>query len=237
MAVESLSGSWSAQVPERPAAVGSRLVYPRGCRGVDPCGPSRRIPRCRRIGRIDAPLRPFAWFPGAGGSAADRPLRTSLTLRPFASKSPAAAYTRRFVSTLRGRGSGRFIRPLGVYIRSLGLVSWPAWGAYAATADVYPFIGSGFVVLWGCMCPLWGCAYAHWRCISVHWRRISVHWGCISVHWVWFRGLLGVHFLPLWLYIRPLGVYIRSLGVVSWLLEGAFWSRHVRTKAFRQWPY
>ena len=26
MAVESLSGSWSAQVPERPAAVGSRLV-------------------------------------------------------------------------------------------------------------------------------------------------------------------------------------------------------------------
>ena len=30
MAVESLSGSWSAQVPERPAAVGSRLVYPLG---------------------------------------------------------------------------------------------------------------------------------------------------------------------------------------------------------------
>ena len=128
--------------------MGSRLVYPGGCRGVDPCGPSRRIPCCRRIGRIDAPLRPFAWFPGAGGSAADRPLRTSLTLRPFASKSPAAAYTRRFVSTLRGRGSGRSIRPLGVFFRSLGLVSWLLGGAYAPTGDVYPFIGSGFVVCW-----------------------------------------------------------------------------------------
>ncbi len=27
MAIESLSGSWSAQVPERPTAVGSRLAY------------------------------------------------------------------------------------------------------------------------------------------------------------------------------------------------------------------
>ena len=62
MAIESLSGSWSAQVPERPAAEGSRLVYPRGCRGVDPCGASRPIPCCRRFGRIVAPLRPFAWF-------------------------------------------------------------------------------------------------------------------------------------------------------------------------------
>ena len=85
MAIESLSGSWSAQVPERPTAVGSCLVDPGGCRGVDPCGPSRRIPRCRRIGRIDAPLRPFAWFYFGGGLAAGRPtVETSLTLRPFA---------------------------------------------------------------------------------------------------------------------------------------------------------
>ena len=85
MAVESLSGSWSAQVPERPAAVGSRLEYPRGCRGVDPCWPSRRIPVCRRFGRIDAPLRPFAWFYFGGGLAAGRStVETSLTLRPFA---------------------------------------------------------------------------------------------------------------------------------------------------------
>ena len=34
MAVESLSGSWSAQVPERPTAAGSRLVYPTGGRPV-----------------------------------------------------------------------------------------------------------------------------------------------------------------------------------------------------------
>ena len=84
-AVESLSGSWSAQVPERPTAVGSRLEYPRGCRGVDLCGPSRRFPELRRFGRFVAPLQPFAWFQDAGGSAADRTtVETSLTLRPFA---------------------------------------------------------------------------------------------------------------------------------------------------------
>ena len=36
MAAESLSGSWSAQVPERPAAVGSRCVPPEGVWGVTP---------------------------------------------------------------------------------------------------------------------------------------------------------------------------------------------------------
>ena len=83
MAAESLSGSWSAQVPERPTAVGSRLVYPRGCRGVDPCGASRPKTQCRRIGRIDASLRPFAWFCFAGGSAADRP--PGVHIRPLGS--------------------------------------------------------------------------------------------------------------------------------------------------------
>ena len=60
MAIESLSGSWSAQVPERPTAVGSRLEYPRGCRGVDLCGASGRIPKFRRFGRFVSLLRPFA---------------------------------------------------------------------------------------------------------------------------------------------------------------------------------
>ena len=232
MSAQSLSGSWSAQVPERPAAVGSRLEYPRGCRGVDLCGPSRLITRSRRIGQIVAPLRPFAFFFFAGGLAAGRPLRTSLTLRRFASKSPAAAYTRRFVSTLRGRGSGRSIRPLGVYIRSLGLVSWLVGGAYAPTGDVYPFIGSGFVVCWGCICPWWG---VHMLTGSAYpsiggvfpstggvypfiGSGFVVWWGCISFH----CGCPST-----W------GVYICSLGVVSWRVGGALWSRHV----IRQWPH
>ena len=101
-------------------------------------------------------LQPFAWFRfGITGGVYVRPLRTSLTLQPFASKFPAAAYTRRFVSTLRGRGSGRSMRPLGVHmrplgvymrslgmhIRPLGLVSWPAGGAYAPIGGVYPSTG------------------------------------------------------------------------------------------------
>ena len=83
MAVESLSGSWSAQVPERPTAEGSRLVDPRGCRGVDLCWPSRLIRESRRIGQICAPLRPFAKFWGAGGLAAGWP--PGLYIRPLGS--------------------------------------------------------------------------------------------------------------------------------------------------------
>ena len=167
MAAESLSDSWSAQVPERPAAEGSRLVYPRGCRGVDPCCASRRIPCCRRIGHFDAPLRPFAWFCFAGGSAADRTtVETSLTLRPFASKFPAAAYTRRFVSS---SGTALTLRrfasklPAAAYTRRfVSTLRGRASGAiYLSTGGVYPVIGSGFVVCWGCIC-------AHWQCISAY---------------------------------------------------------------------
>ena len=63
-------------------------------------------------------------------------------------------------------------------------------GGGLATGGLYPAFGLGFVVCWGC--------------IGAHWGCICVHWGCISGHWVWFRGLLGVHMRPLWVYIRPL---------------------------------
>ena len=133
----------------------------------------------------------------------------------------------------------------------MGLVSWPAGGAYAPTVGVYPstgglypVIGSGFVACWGCKC-------GHCECIAVY------RWS-ISGHWVRFRGLLRGHRCTLGgvypvhgdlvscsvgvcmcrpgLYIRssglvscsvglhmlPLGVYIRSLGLVSWSVEDVF---------------
>ena len=88
MAIESLSGSWSAQVPERPTAVGSRLVYPRGCRGVDRCCALRPFTRCRRVGNNCVTLRPIAWFWGAGGLAAGWP--PGVYIRPLGSVSWSA---------------------------------------------------------------------------------------------------------------------------------------------------
>ena len=94
------------------------------------------------------------------------------------------------------------MRPPGMYIRSLGLVSWSVGGAYAP----------GGV----CICSL----EVHIRPLGVYFRPLGVYirslglvsWtggvafpstvvvrplgGCISVHWVRFRGVLGVHFGP-----------------------------------------
>ena len=100
----------------------------------------------------------------------------------------------------------RSISPPGVHIRPLGLVSWfvggafaPTGGAYPSSGGVYPFIGSGFVVCWGCICPWWG----------VHMLTGGAYPSIGSVY-------------PATVVVCPSiwGVYICSLGVVSWRVEG-----------------
>ena len=109
-------------------------------------------------------------------------------------------------------------------------------------------IGSGFVVCWGGIGAHLG-VYIRFMGIwfRVLWVCVCADRVCISVHRVWFRALVGLHMLPL-------GVYIRSLGLVSWSVEDVFlwlvgvpmaieslsgsWSAQVSRKAYgRGFPF